>query len=64
MCDYYRHRPNHIHGIITIVGAPLVGTQKNHRRFTKTGRHNACPGMTLGRGPAPAAVKWVSENLR
>ena len=39
--------PNHIHGIITIVGAPLVGAQsvgvQSARIQAPEGRHKACP---------------------
>jgi hypothetical protein len=34
---------NNVSVIIGIVGVPLVGTQKNRRRFAKTGKHKACP---------------------
>jgi hypothetical protein len=45
--------PNHIHGIICIVGAPLVGALSLEFRMGCTDRAGAGPKRRVGTRPAP-----------
>ena len=56
--DEFIIMPNHVHGIIFIVGAPLVGALSFERqidrkdragtRRNRRGRHKACPYSIIG----------------
>jgi len=51
--DKFIVMPNHVHGIIEIVGAPLVGAHPNHRAGTR-------PAPTLG--DIVGAFKSITTN--
>ena len=46
--DYYVIMPNHIHGIISIVGAPLVGAHSNVDTFVNRAGTRPAPTVSLG----------------
>jgi len=52
----YQIMPNHLHGIIRIVGAPLVGARPNRAGIKPASRAGIKPASRAGIKPAPTAL--------
>ncbi|HTY21981.1 MAG TPA: transposase [Desulfomonilaceae bacterium] len=60
--------PNHVHGIIWLVGAPLVGAlDEGIRATTRVGNHKGCPftvGDVIGAFKSITADEYIDEVKR